>query len=135
MEKFKPFQIRWAEKLGEPENPYLVRWTFLFFNYSIRIHHWIRSDDTRYSHDHACDFLSIILKGHYSNVTPNGIYDVKAGSFWFSKADKQHYLKVPPCGAWTILFCSRPYRKWGFWVNEHKVRPLAYFSRFGIKNE
>ena len=67
---FKLFQIRWAEKLGVPDDPYLVRWTFIFFGYSMRIHHWIKSDDDRYFHDHSADLLSIVLKGKYWNVKP-----------------------------------------------------------------
>lgn len=67
---FKLFQIRWKEKLGYPDCPYLIRWTFLFFGYSIRIHHWIKSDDNRYFHDHSADLLSIVLKGKYWNVKP-----------------------------------------------------------------
>ena len=67
---FKLFQIRWAEKLGVPDDPYLVRWTFILFGYSMRIHHWIKSDDDRYFHDHSADLLSIVLKGRYWNVKP-----------------------------------------------------------------
>lgn len=67
---FKNFQIRWKEKLGYSENPYLIRWTFIFFGYSIRIHHWIKSDDKRFFHDHSSNLLSIVLKGHYWNVKP-----------------------------------------------------------------
>ena len=135
MKKFKPFQIRWKEELGEIGRPYLIRWTLLLFNYSIRLHHWLRSDDDRFFHDHSSDFISIVLKGKYQNVTPEGTFNVKAGSIWFAKADQRHYLKISPEGAWTLLFFSRPYRKWGFWVNGHLWRPLRYFSRFGIKND
>ena len=67
---FKLFQIRWAEKLGYPDNPYLIRWSFILFGYSMRIHHWIKSDDDRYFHDHSADLLSIVLKGKYWNVKP-----------------------------------------------------------------
>lgn len=67
---FKNFQIRWKEKLGFPDNPYLIRWTFILFGYSIRIHHWIKSDDNRYFHDHSANLLSIVLKGKYWNVKP-----------------------------------------------------------------
>lgn len=70
LRRFKPFQIRWAEKLGLQECPYLIRWTFLFFGFSIRIHHWLRSDDNRFFHDHAADLISIVLKGEYFNVKP-----------------------------------------------------------------
>lgn len=66
----KWFQIRWAEKLGYPDHPYLIRWTIILFGFSIRIHHWLRSDDNRYFHDHAANFISIVLKGFYFNVLP-----------------------------------------------------------------
>ena len=36
----------------------------------MRIHHWIKSDDTRYFHDHSSDLLSVVLKGTYYNVKP-----------------------------------------------------------------
>lgn len=68
--KFRLFQIRWAEKLGYEHNPYLIRWTFIFFGYSMRIHHWIKSDDDRFFHDHSADLISIVLKGKYWNVKP-----------------------------------------------------------------
>jgi|GEM_PF-1954875 len=131
--KFKNFQVRWKEKLGLPECPYLYRWTLILFGYSIRIHHWLKSDDRRFFHDHSCDLISIILKGGYTNVTPNGKFAVKAGSIWFAKADKRHYLDILREGAWTLLLCGRPYRHWGFWVTDiHMLRPLEYFHRYGI---
>ena len=131
--KFRPFQIRWKEALGRPECPYLYRWTFLFFNFSIRIHHWIRSDDKRFFHDHACDFVSVVLRGRYTNVTPEGAIEVRAGSVWYSRADRRHYLDIPRGGAWTVLSCGRPYRKWGFWTGPRQMmRPLRYFHKFGI---
>lgn len=129
---FKSFQIRWAEKLGRPECPYLIRWTFIFFGYSIRLHHWIRSDDKRYLHDHACNFVSLVLSGSYANVTADKTVAVRAGSMWYSNADKPHYLDIPKGGAWTLLLCGRPYRKWGFFVKGKLVRPLKYFAKFGI---
>lgn len=66
----KAFQIRWKETLGLPESPYLYRWTLIFFGYTIRIHHWIKSDDNRYFHDHSSWLISIVLKGFYWNVKP-----------------------------------------------------------------
>jgi len=132
MKKFKRFQIRWKESLGLKECPYLYRWTFLFFGYSIRIHYWIKSDDRRYFHDHSCDLISIVFKGYYYNVTPKGRFKTKLFIPRFMKAKEQHYLEIPEKGAWTILLCSKPYHKWGFYVNNHKWRPLRYFHKFGI---
>lgn len=151
---FKTFQIRWKEKLGYSDDPYLIRWTFIFFGYSIRIHHWLKSDDNRHFHDHSANLLSIVLKGHYWNIKPvipnedpylnsqwyhvKGIFNSLENFFnmgqsiWYSKATDQHYLRIPPEGAWTLMFEGRPYHKWGFYVNGHKWRPLRYFHKFGI---
>lgn len=156
--RFKFFQVRWAEKLGYKECPYLIRWTFIFFGYSIRIHHWIKSDDRRYFHDHSANLLSIVLRGHYWNVKPihNNLPPIYNGnnnskwyyvegifnswynffhmnnSIWLSKAEDRHYLDIPKGGAWTLMFEGKPRHKWGFYVNGHKWRPLRYFHKFGI---
>ena len=138
--QFKPFQIRWKEPMGRPCCPYLYRWTFLFFNFSIRIHHWLRSDDTRFFHNHASNFISLILKGHYTNVTPFGKIECKAGKFWKSNAYNRHYLEIPKEGAWTLLFCGRPFNRWGFFTDkiefghrcEQFMRPLRYFHKYGV---
>jgi hypothetical protein len=133
MKKFNSlFQIRWKESLGDPNCPYLYRWMIIIFGYSIRLHHWIKSDDRRFFHDHSCNFISIVLKGRYKNVTPDGIFNIHAPSIWQSNATKRHYLDIPKEGAWTLLLCGRPIQKWGFFVNNHKWRPLRYFSKYGI---
>lgn len=156
----KYFQIRFKEPLGYPECPYLYRWTFILFERSIRLHHWLRSDDRRYFHDHSADLISIVLKGEYYNVNPidkdkspnesvmgrqnverhyvSGIFNSwknffhMNNSIWFSKAEVRHYLHIPKTGAWTLLLEGKAYNKWGFYVNGHKWRPLRYFSKFGI---
>jgi len=126
------FQVRWKEKLGNPSCPYLYRWTLIIFGFSIRLHHWIKSDDKRFFHDHACNFISIVLYGYYYNVTPKKKTLVKSGSIWKSTALQQHYLDIPQTGAWTLLLCGRPYHKWGFYIKGKKVRPLKYFYKYGI---
>lgn len=128
----KWFQIRWKEPLGKKECPYLYRYTLIIFGFTIRLHHWLRSDDRRFFHDHACDFISIVLKGKYKNVTPNGTFEVKAPSIWKAKAEQKHYLDIPKEGAWTLLLCGRSRHKWGFYINNHKWRPLRYFAKYGI---
>lgn len=128
----KWFQIRWKEPMGYKECPYLYRWTLILFGFSIRLHHWLRSDDRRFFHDHSCDLISIVLKGRYKNVTPNGEFEVKTPSIWKAKAEQRHYLDIPKGGAWTLLLCGRPKQKWGFYVNGKKWRPLRYFHKYGI---
>lgn len=131
MKKFSKFQIRWNEALGIPECPYLHRWVITFFGYSIRLHKWSRSDDKRHFHDHPFHFLTIVLKGGYNNVTPDEVKPLIAPSIHWHKATIPHYVEVLPGGCWTLLFCLKPYRKWGFWINKKLWRPLRYFSKFG----
>lgn len=59
-------------------------------------------------------------------------YKVNAWKFRHMKATQQHYLEIPKEGAWTIILCGRPYKKWGFYVNGHMWRPLRYFHKYGI---
>ena len=61
--------IIWGQELGKPECPYLKRWVINFGKFSIRLHHWIGSDDPRYMHDHAWGFYTFVLKGGYTDVT------------------------------------------------------------------
>ena len=132
-EKTKPFQIRWNEPLGMDECPYARRWVFLFFDYGIRIHQWYRSDDKRHFHDHPWWFITMVLKGGYTDVSPDGRDTLRFGSIRFRKAEHRHYVDVPKHGALTILFTGRPIRKWGFWIDGKKViwRPLRYMSKYG----
>ena len=108
------------------------RYVFIFFGWSIRLHKWYRSDDKQHFHDHAWNFVTIVLKGRYTDVTEAGKQEMSAGTIQFRKAEHRHYVDVPTCGAVTLLFCGRPRRKWGFWVNNHLWRPLRYFSKHGL---
>jgi len=129
--KTKSFQIRWKEPLGKPECPYAYRWVFIFFGYSIRIHSWIRSDDSRFLHDHGWWFITFVLKGSYIDVSDKGRDRLKKFSLRYRPAMHRHYVEIPKGGCITILFTGRPKRNWGFWVDGKFKRPLKYFSRFG----
>ena len=130
----KLFQVRWREPLGLPECPYAYRWVFIFFGYSIRIHHFIFSDDDRALHDHGWWFITMVISGSYVDVSTDGEDRLERGSIRFRKAKHRHYVKVPKSGCWTILFTGRPSRNWGFWVNGKFKRPLKYFHKFGHQN-
>jgi hypothetical protein len=131
-EKFTRFQVRWNEPLGKPECPYVRRWVLTLFGWSIRLHKWLASDDLRFFHDHAWDFLSIILKGYYIEKTPSGVDYRRIGSVRFHKAEYQHKVVVfePPC--WSLVISKPKRRNFGFWVNGRLMRPLRYFSRYGL---
>jgi hypothetical protein len=65
----------------------------------MRIHHWIKSDDNRFFHDHSADLLSIVLKGRYYNVkpidpdkNPNECVDIK-----FDDSETINTRNIRPC--------------------------------------
>lgn len=129
--KIKHIDYRWAEPLGEKECPYAYRWVLVVFGYSLRIHHFLRSDDKRYLHDHAWDFITFILKGYYHDVSEKGSVLRTAGRFYRVTAEHAHYVDVPKGGCWTLVFAFKPRRKWGFHVNGKLFRPLRYFHKYG----
>ena len=131
--KTENFQLRWREPLGVKECPYAYRWVLIFFGWSIRLHLWIRSDDKRYMHDHAWSFRTFVLRGHYFDVSEQNGIIVREKVTWTAHrpAEHRHYAEIPEGGCLTLLFCSRPKRKWGFWVNGKFYRPLRFFSRHG----
>lgn len=130
--KNERFQLRWCEPLGEAHCPYAYRWVLIFFDYSIRVHHFLRSEPIEHQHDHSWNFVTCILRGGYLDVSPQYIDKCTAGSIRYRRAEHVHNLILPKGkSCWTLLFCSRPRRKWGFWVNGVLKRPLKYFHKFG----
>jgi len=143
--RFKLFQLRWKEALGKPECPYAYRYVLNFGLFAIRLHHWIRSDDKRYMHDHPYWFWTLVLKGHYVDVSHNAEFDkpdtlfasetniehMKAGILRFRPAKHKHYVEVVIPNTWTLLLTGPAKRDWGFWVDGKLKRPMKYFHKYG----
>lgn len=127
----KAFQIRWNEPLGDINCPYAYRWVFITPWFCIRIHHFIRSDDKRFFHDHAWNFITFILKGYYFDVSEKGRELRKRFHLYYVKSTHAHYVEVPVGGCWTLVINGKVNRKWGFWVDGKFKRPLKYFNKFG----
>lgn len=115
-------KITWNQKLGKPECPYLHRWAIDFGRFgSVRLHHWVRSDDKRAMHDHPQDFWTLVLKGGYFDVFR---VDPESMDRWELMkpfrlrkryAEHIHYVDVMPGGCWTLLYFKPKRRNWGFW--------------------
>ena len=135
IKKFRPFEVRWAERVGLPECPYLVRWSVTVYGYSIRLHKWLASDDQRFPHDHAWDYCSVVLKGLKVEHTDGGFRVQSFGQWRYHKAEEKHTVEIIRhlAPTWTLLFTGKPRKQWGFYVpgREKLLRPLRYFSRYG----
>lgn len=127
-----PVQIKWHEKLGLPECPYVVRWRLETPWGSIRLHHWLGPDDDRAFHDHPWSFTTFILKGGYVDVSPAGSEHLHAPAVRHRTAEHRH--TVHPCGggAWTIIVTGPKVRTWGFWANGTKfIKANKWFASRG----
>lgn len=105
--------IRWGEKIGLDGCPYLKRWVVEFGHFSIRIHHFLASDDDRAFHDHPWWFLTLVLRGSYTDWNPAGFDVLRAGSIRYRPAYHRHTVLTE--GVWTLVVTGPRMRQWGFW--------------------
>lgn len=124
-------KIHWGQKLGNPECPYMRRWVLDFGQFSIRLHHWLASDDQRNFHDHPWWFVTLILWGGYVDQSPEGDDPLKQGSIRFRKAEFQHTVNVNKGGCWSVLLTGPTTRRWGFWVKGKFRKRNKYFYMYG----
>lgn len=99
-----------------------IAWLLQRFDIAVRIHHIVRSDNDRAYHDHPWHYLTIILRGQYYEVTPDGERWWKQGQWRFARANSWHRLVVlSHYGAWTLFITFRKRQGWGFLVDGKKV--------------
>lgn len=118
------------ERLGLPECPYLERWVLNFRWFSIRLHHWMGSDDKRNLHDHPWWFWSLVLWGSLTDVSEKGRTHRRPGSVAFFPAEYRHSVEIPK-RCWTLLVTGPQTRVWGFWVNGKFRKRNKYFYMYG----
>lgn len=149
--------ITWGEELGIEKCPYLVRWVLNFGLFSLRVHHWLASDDQRHVHNHAWWFITFVIWGEYEDIVPGdtpsdgtikiqysntdytynhytGNFDtierMTPGIIRYRPADHAHMVKVIK-PAWTFLITGRAKRPWGFFVNGKFKKANKYFFEEG----
>ena len=113
--RFAP-KFEWRNPLGNPGCPFLYRWVLGFGLFSIRLHHWISSDDDRHFHDHPWWFVTLVLSGAYQDVSPERSEWLRRGDIVFRPSLHRHYVLIGPEGCWTLLLTGPELRYWGFWV-------------------
>jgi hypothetical protein len=95
------------------------------------VHHWLGSDDDRAFHDHPWWFLTFVVKGGYTDKTPDGDEILRAPAIRFRPALHQHTVTYMPGGAWTVLVTGPKARTWGFWKDGKFRKANRWFYRFG----
>jgi hypothetical protein len=120
----------WRQKLG-PGCTYLIRWVIDFWFFSIRLHHWVGSDDQRHMHDHPWWFWTFVFRGGYVERTEHGNIMLRAPTLAFRKAEHKHTVRVTKSGSWSLLLCGPEKRAWGFWVDGRFRKRSKYFFEHG----
>ena len=118
------------EKLGLSECPYMHRWVLDFGVFAIRLHRWFSSDDARAFHDHPWWFLTLVLWGGYTDVSPEGRDALGVGSVRFRPAHHKHTVEISR-PTWTLLVTGPPARRWGFWIDGKLRKRDKYFATHG----
>ncbi|MBU8834420.1 hypothetical protein [Mycolicibacterium goodii] len=148
----KPSNSAWLRRLmsgrphqviGGSDDPYLLRWYVIPRNpvLNVYVHKFLRSDDDRALHDHPWWFVSLILKGGYTEVTAagrtprsglvGGRYRGWDRTLAFRPATFRHRVELWPVvehgkpflgrrdrrelPCWTLIVTGRRTRTWGFW--------------------
>lgn len=110
--------------IGDPDNPYLLRWWWLPRNkiFNIYVHVFLRDDDDRALHDHPWASLSLLCRGTLLEVyqDPNRLYEstkhITVGNWTYRSAKFAHRLVVPKqaYSPVTIFITGPRIREWGF---------------------
>lgn len=123
--------ITWGQPLGIAECPYAKRWIFDPRLFSVRVHHFVRSDDPRYKHDHPWWYLTFVVKGGYWDRGEEEATYLKAPAVAFRRATRPHYVDPDPGGVWTVVLTGRQKRVWGFHVKGKFKKAYRYFFDYG----
>lgn len=109
---------------------YLTRWTLARGRrWAVYLHHFVRSDWSQDLHDHPKAFMSIGLRGGYTEHTPTGSREWRAPWVRRFPAVHRHTLEVAE-GAWTIAVVGSTVRAWGFWMGGTWIPWKIYVDRF-----
>ena len=126
------FKFRWCERVSNhsEECHYLTRTVLETPWFSIRLHHWLKSDDQRFPHDHPWWFFSLVLWGSYWDLTEHSATLRKWMTVCYYPHTHKHKVKVSrPC--WTLLLTGLVKHRWGFFVDGEFVPKKEYFKKWG----
>jgi hypothetical protein len=114
--------------IGDPEQPYMLRWMLFPRNglFNIYLHKFMRDDYDRAFHDHPWWSVSLVVSGGYFEVRP--AHDGSTTRHWVPRwsivprwATYSHRIECErdelgqcmPC--WTVFVVGPVIRTWGFW--------------------
>ncbi len=99
-----------------PGVPLMIRWTvFGLFGYRICLAAFLNSDPDDL-HDHPWNFMTILLAGSYTEVTPGGAKQYRAPAILFRRAIDRHRIEIT-APVLTLVVTAPRRRGWGFYTS------------------
>lgn len=95
---------------------YLRRWYLVSTPwFGVYLHHIVQPDPDRDLHDHPWDFVSVVLRGGYTEELPRcRTRHWPAGTMHRMRAEDMHRICYGAPSTWTLLLVGRRRREWGF---------------------
>jgi hypothetical protein len=89
--------------------------------FGVMLHKFLRPDSDPFVHDHPWAFLSIVLRGGYTEMRRDNkthrYHRRHVRFFNLKRRDDAHYvMQLDRVPTWTLVFHGRRRRTWGFWV-------------------
>ncbi len=102
--------------------PYQTRW-WLFDTpwLGLALHKFTSPDTSRTLHDHPFAFVSLVLRGGYTEDRRNlrsGLVNSHRVKRWnmMRRVDAHCITKLHSPSVWTLMICGADCRIWGFWL-------------------
>jgi hypothetical protein len=121
------------------------RWTDVDSEYITRLHvvktpwfaiclHWFNKPDPEpFDHDHPVSFLSIILRGSYTEQRNGRLAHRRWFNFIRASADDQHTIVKLHGSPLTLCLMGPKRREWGFHTSKGWVGWKAYYTNLRAK--
>lgn len=89
---------------------------------SIRLHHWVKGDPPEYQHAHPWNFLTLVLRGGYTDIGQGRPADqVRAPAIRYRPYTWRHSVIDTLPNTWTIVITGRIVNQWRFWIGHRQV--------------
>jgi hypothetical protein len=128
-----PKRGKW-EIIGPAECPILLRRTLAACRFGkLLLHEFMPNATDGAFHDHPASFLTFVLHGGYTDVTPEGKHDhVNAPTVRFRRAEHAHITEVGVLGCTTFVVMFRKRRDWGFFRDDKWYEWRRFERLFGL---
>lgn len=134
------FRVERTHLVNSEGVPYMRRWLLRHPWGNVRLHNIRRSDSDRALHDHPFDFVSLILWGAYVEHRPATADPCgptferryRMGQLNRCVAEQPHRLELREGPVWTLVFCQKKRRDWGFHSPDGWVHWLDWETRYAV---